>query len=861
MATNNHITSGLGLLTTVAQLPPKYKIRYLARAALLETPLDLTLQKPDKIIDNNYKTLNQHPITPPPSPPKKRFRDDGYQSSDSEISSLKITKILGEQLNETIKEKSSFNNNTSTTAPNEEKTPTKPIKITNSAPRTGKTNLNMSREKKTTKAIRKLKFDEETSSPVSGTIIRPLEEITNSGEEIQSGDIDPEFNIVEVTEEAKQELAQIRNIIGSYTCKLCRIEFDDAFGLARHRCSCIVLLEYRCPECGKRFNCPANLASHRRWHKPKEEVLRKQQENSENEQQYPCIECGKNFKRQAYLRKHLTTHKHKEESIKRKTTTTKLTNNYHNNQYGSNNNNSNNNITLYGNNNIIANNKYDSEYSDTRSDCSSPGRLQIIDEHNNLTEEENIAAAALAHLRNGPSVIQHTTATMDDVNSICTIGNTTTECTSYKFDPFDDETIVSEFSLVCKNEYIGPLTTTLYYIGVTIGSLLFSTLCDKVGRKKLVLICMYAIVSLSICLYFGNSLTLFILFRIAIGIFAGGLEMCTFTLIIEYSTSESRTAAAAFFEFNWTVGVMNLGGIAYKIHSWRELTLVMTIPMILSVAYSWLIPESISWLYVNNKYRECLDAIKSMAKKNQDTVTEDACIALLTNLGDDSKTITSSMENHDYKKESKSSYEIMDVLRNLILRKHLIIMVIVWFSITLSYYGIAYYLPKLSGQRHANFIIEAAAEDIGYFSSYFVLSRFGRRIPLAFYQILSGILLIFVYFIDKTEVTEWSAIALMILAKTLVASCFTGMFVFASELFPTSCRGFGLGLCSFSARTARVLESYILFLDAMIPSFIPMTSIALLVSASGVATMLLPETVNLILPNTIEEAQDIWKEN
>lgn len=138
------------------------------------------------------------------------------------------------------------------------------------------------------KVTRKLKFDEETSSPVSGTIIRPLDDITDDTIHYSNGDIDPKYNIVEITKETKAELAAIKNIIGDYICKLCRIKFEDAFGLAQHRCACIVLLEYRCAECGKQFNCPANLASHRRWHKPrKDNNINNITDNSNNSNKYP----------------------------------------------------------------------------------------------------------------------------------------------------------------------------------------------------------------------------------------------------------------------------------------------------------------------------------------------------------------------------------------------------------------------------------------------------------------------------------------------------------------------------------------------------------------------------------------------
>lgn len=181
------------------------------------------------------------------------------------------------------------------------------------------------------KAIRKLQFEDEvTTSPVLG------------------------LKIKEAPTEQKPltQACGSDKPLGEFVCQLCREAYADPFALAQHKCSRIVRVEYRCPECDKVFSCPANLASHRRWHKPKPQnttaITGKQNTKSENaktsagdrgapteiakdtarseltsdrdtpspglsesgseEGLYDCQHCGKKFKRQAYLRKHVLSH-------------------------------------------------------------------------------------------------------------------------------------------------------------------------------------------------------------------------------------------------------------------------------------------------------------------------------------------------------------------------------------------------------------------------------------------------------------------------------------------------------------------------------------------------------------------------
>ncbi|CAH8462072.1 unnamed protein product [Schistosoma haematobium] len=112
-----------------------------------------------------------------------------------------------------------------------------------------------------------------TSPMTSSTNTTPTSS-NSSSPSLSVDSIDIKTNIPKhlTVQKILKRLAKLPNNLGPYICRLCNQYFENALKLANHRCPLILHTDYRCPECDKVFNCPANLASHRRWHKPKSEI-------------------------------------------------------------------------------------------------------------------------------------------------------------------------------------------------------------------------------------------------------------------------------------------------------------------------------------------------------------------------------------------------------------------------------------------------------------------------------------------------------------------------------------------------------------------------------------------------------------
>ncbi|XP_033124176.1 organic cation transporter protein-like [Anneissia japonica] len=180
------------------------------------------------------------------------------------------------------------------------------------------------------------------------------------------------------------------------------------------------------------------------------------------------------------------------------------------------------------------------------------------------------------------------------------------------------------------------------------------------------------------------------------------------------------------------------------------------------------------------------------------------------------------------------------------------------FSIVLVYYGLTYGVEGLNVNVYIGTFLGGLTEAFAYLFTWFIIQKFGRRLMLGGTLMTGGIACFVNIWIPSSFVELRTATAMI--GKFFITSAFSIVYIYTVELFPTDIRTFGLGFCSSVSRVAGVLAPQILFLQKLW-THLPLVAFSVTSVTAGLFAFLLPETLNVPLPQTIEEAELIKRTN
>ncbi|XP_071638253.1 organic cation transporter protein [Temnothorax longispinosus] len=567
-----------------------------------------------------------------------------------------------------------------------------------------------------------------------------------------------------------------------------------------------------------------------------------------------------------------------------------------------------------------------------------------------------------------------------------------TSCSGkYRFvTEFTENSVVTEWGLVCEKRYLSFLGPTVYYTGVLLGAWITGLLTDRIGRLPIQAICLYAQGTMAVALYIVQNYPAFLALRGLQGVFVQGLQNSTYILSLELFPARSRTLVALIMQISWSIGLVLLAVLSYAIPDWRILQLAVSVPTAITVLYIWIIPESPRWLLARGKSTEADMALERIAIYNscciglrtKNILVQEACVKSnttpmkperksrvtsvelekaradenqreeATNLLNESelnkrKIIERTLEansiesenkfsNVELRRETPSSAEDFDkrhlpssskcdrnakiisqsegdqgislkgaeevvVLRRIkkektneneektrnsikkqtankisstfknaiessILRKYGAIMICQWWTSTIACSILDDLAPSFPVNRHITFALGAALEMATYTFVYFVLSRYGRRLPMCTYQSLNGVvcILIAAFFILTTATAPWADLAktiMLLFGRVTITSTLSIAYLYTIEIFPTVIRGSCLGLCVVFAKIGSLSIPHLLLLKHHVSLPIPLLVVGMLCLFSGVLALILPETLNKILPDQVVDVENVIGNN
>ncbi|KAM9432550.1 LOW QUALITY PROTEIN: solute carrier family 22 member 13 [Salvelinus alpinus] len=414
---------------------------------------------------------------------------------------------------------------------------------------------------------------------------------------------------------------------------------------------------------------------------------------------------------------------------------------------------------------------------------------------------------------------------------------------------------------VCMDPVVLSYSQTMYMTGLLLGSLFGGALSDRYGKRVvlLVCVCVHAVTALLPAIL--PQAILFLTLRCMAGVSCCCINICSFSLGVEWSLPRYRIWPPALLSFSFSLGMMALAPLAYLTHTWTQLHLALAIPQILCLPLYYSIPESPHWLFLKKRtdtleeYRRhspedkrCLDLLLDTEEKDLQQIPLDTDTP-------DNETHTLETGTHiakaDTLTQEGNTLSHCGHMRSPTILLRLVIMSYIGLASALTYYGICLNVGRFGVDVFLAQFFSGLSETPCLLVP-FLLARCGRRPISMLSLLLSGSFCLLSLLASRFYDVPGLVMTLALVGKLCMQTTVFVSLLYGIELFPTLIRQKCVGLVCLCYRVGCILNAVV----SPRGETIPLAAMILYGSGPIVGAglcLLLPETSGVPLPDSLED--------